>query len=60
VFSVYTVGMDELLKAINALFEARSNGMVTAEEWENLETAAKAASGWREVSEWRTHDELKN
>jgi hypothetical protein len=49
--------MDELLKAVNALFEARSNGMVTAEEWENLEAAAKRASGMIPVAEWRTPDE---
>lgn len=59
-FSVYTVDMQnlELFNAINALFEARSNGMVTSEEWENLEAVAKRVFGSDVVSEWRTHDEL--
>ncbi len=50
--------MNELIAAINTLFEARSNGMVTSEEGENLEAVAKRQSSY--VAEWRTSDELKN
>ncbi len=50
--------MNELIAAINALFEARSNGMVTSEEWENLEAVVSRHSSI--VAEWRTPDELKD
>lgn len=39
-----------------ALMEARSVGMVTAEEWTNLAHAVEAESGQK--IEWRTHNEL--
>lgn len=52
--------MDEILKAVNALFDARSNGMLTSEEWEGLEAATQAAYGQHATAEWRTHDELNN
>jgi len=57
--------MEELLKAVNALFEARSNGMLTAEEWERLESTAKQLSSAMyprlpAIAEWRTHDELNS
>ena len=45
-----------LLHAAIALIEARSVGMVTADEWTNLAHAVETESGQK--IEWRTHDEL--
>ena len=47
-----------VLNAAVALMEARSDGMVTVEEWTNLAHAVETESG-RKI-EWRTHDELLN
>jgi hypothetical protein len=47
-----------LATAAIALMEARSYGMLTSQEWDNLRAAVQMETGSN--PEWRTYDELKS